>query len=76
MHVGLGSREPGEREEKKKLTSPWEREQVVLGTKHAFTFDCVYGGNGRDQDELFQECILPLVEGVVQGYNGTVRTRR
>lgn len=55
------------------LTEGMAHAQVVLGTKHAYTFDCVYGGNGRDEVEMFHECIRPLVQGIVEGYNGTVR---
>ena len=58
------------------LTKGTVHTQVVLGTKHAYTFDCVYGGNGRNEEDMFHECIRPLVQGIVEGYNGTVRTCR
>ncbi|GBG79956.1 hypothetical protein CBR_g30218 [Chara braunii] len=46
--------------------------QVHLGQNHTFTFDHVYGSTGTNQRELFGDCVLPLVEGLFQGYNATV----
>ncbi|GMP27924.1 hypothetical protein CsSME_00003699 [Camellia sinensis var. sinensis] len=45
--------------------------QVQIGT-HSFTFDYVYGGSGFSSSAIFEECIAPLVDGLFQGYNGTV----
>ncbi|XP_059645541.1 kinesin-like protein KIN-4A isoform X2 [Cornus florida] len=45
--------------------------QVQLGA-HSFTFDHVYGGGGSSSTVMFEECIGPLVDGLFQGYNGTV----
>ncbi|EXB54181.1 Chromosome-associated kinesin KIF4A [Morus notabilis] len=45
--------------------------QVQIGT-HSFTFDHVYGSGGAPSTAMFEECIAPLVEGLFQGYNGTV----
>ncbi|KAL7231770.1 hypothetical protein ACSBR2_009913 [Camellia fascicularis] len=45
--------------------------QVQIGT-HSFTLDYVYGGSGFSSSAIFEECIAPLVDGLFQGYNGTV----
>lgn len=45
--------------------------QVQIGT-HSFTFDHVYGNGGFPSALMFEECVAPLVEGLFQGYNGTV----
>ncbi|KAA8531670.1 hypothetical protein F0562_006613 [Nyssa sinensis] len=45
--------------------------QVQIGA-HSFTFDHVYGGSGSSSSAMFEECIAPLVDGLFQGYNGTV----
>ncbi|XAR74013.1 Plus-end-directed kinesin ATPase [Bertholletia excelsa] len=45
--------------------------QVQIGT-HSFTFDYVYGGSSSSSSAIFEECIVPLVDGLFQGYNGTV----
>lgn len=45
--------------------------QVQIGT-HSFTFDYVYGNDGSRSSGMFEECVLPLVDGLVQGYNATV----
>ncbi|EFJ17816.1 hypothetical protein SELMODRAFT_2601, partial [Selaginella moellendorffii] len=37
-----------------------------------FTFDRVYGGGGTAPPFIFDQCVLPLVEGLFQGYNATV----
>ncbi|XP_021897452.1 kinesin-like protein KIN-4A [Carica papaya] len=44
---------------------------VQIGT-HSFTFDYVYGNDGSRSSGMFEECVLPLVDGLVQGYNATV----
>ncbi|XWS24204.1 hypothetical protein CRYUN_Cryun28dG0080600 [Craigia yunnanensis] len=45
--------------------------QVQIGT-HSFTFDHVYGSTGSPTSSMFEECIVPLVDGLFQGYNATV----
>ncbi|TYI82443.1 hypothetical protein E1A91_D05G220600v1 [Gossypium mustelinum] len=45
--------------------------QVQIGT-HSFTFDHVYGSTGSPSSSMFEECIVPLVDGLFQGYNATV----
>ncbi|KVH98313.1 Kinesin, motor domain-containing protein [Cynara cardunculus var. scolymus] len=45
--------------------------QVQLGT-HSFTFDHVYGSTGSPSSSMFEECVSPLVDGLLQGYNATV----
>ncbi|KAK6278272.1 hypothetical protein POUND7_018595 [Theobroma cacao] len=45
--------------------------QVQIGT-HSFTFDHVYGSTGPPSSAMFEECIVPLVDGLFQGYNATV----
>ncbi|GLT50118.1 hypothetical protein SLA2020_236260 [Shorea laevis] len=45
--------------------------QVQIGT-HSFTFDHVYGNGGSPSSSMFEECIVPLVDGLFQGYNATV----
>ncbi|GLT58900.1 hypothetical protein SLA2020_317590 [Shorea laevis] len=45
--------------------------QVQIGT-HSFTFDHVYGSTGTPSSAMFEECVVPLVDGLFQGYNATV----
>ncbi|KAA3476480.1 kinesin-like protein KIN-4A [Gossypium australe] len=46
--------------------------QVQIGT-HSFTFDHVYGSTtGSPASSMFDDCIVPLVNGLFQGYNATV----
>ncbi|XP_071724026.1 kinesin-like protein KIN-4A [Rutidosis leptorrhynchoides] len=45
--------------------------QVQIGS-HYYTFDHVYGNGGSPSSRMFDECVGPLVEGLFQGYNGTV----
>ncbi|KAJ7517209.1 hypothetical protein O6H91_21G014700 [Diphasiastrum complanatum] len=45
--------------------------QVQLGT-HCFTFDHVYGSTATPSSDIFDECVLPLLEGLFNGYNATV----
>lgn len=48
--------------------------QVMVqgNTPRTFPFDKVYGSGGAPSAELFGECVAPLVEGLFEGYNGTV----
>lgn len=45
--------------------------QVQVGM-HSFTFDHVYGSTGSSPSLMFEECVVPLVDGLFQGYNATV----
>lgn len=45
--------------------------QVLMGS-HSFIFDHVYGGGGSPSDKMFEECAMPLLDALFQGYNGTV----
>ncbi|CAJ1973418.1 unnamed protein product [Sphenostylis stenocarpa] len=48
-----------------------ETAYVQIGP-HSFTFDHVYGSTGSPSSAMFEECAAPLVDGLFQGYNGTV----
>ena len=45
--------------------------QVVLGADRAFTFNHVFSPQAT-QGALFDECMRPIVESVLEGYNATV----
>ncbi|XP_042498048.1 kinesin-like protein KIN-4C isoform X2 [Macadamia integrifolia] len=45
--------------------------QVQIGS-HVFTFDHVYGGTGSPSSAIFDECVAPLVDAFLNGYNATV----
>nr|GEV82335.1 kinesin-like protein KIN-4A [Tanacetum cinerariifolium] len=45
--------------------------QVLMGS-HSFIFDHVYGAGGSPSDKMFEECAVPLLDALFQGYNGTV----
>ncbi|KAI3760939.1 hypothetical protein L1987_51343 [Smallanthus sonchifolius] len=45
--------------------------QVLMGS-HSFIFDHVYGGGGSPSTNMFQECVIPLLDALFQGYNNTV----
>ncbi|KAI7730932.1 hypothetical protein M8C21_032489 [Ambrosia artemisiifolia] len=45
--------------------------QVLIGS-HSFIFDHVYGGGGSPSDSMFEECAVPLLDDLFQGYNGTI----
>jgi len=36
-----------------------------------FTFDCVYDMNSK-QEDIFAETAYPIIENVMEGYNGTI----
>ncbi|KAM3610724.1 uncharacterized protein V6R79_008120 [Siganus canaliculatus] len=46
-------------------------EQVMLGSDRLFSFDHAFGPTAN-QDEVYESCVQPLVEAVVDGYNATV----
>lgn len=41
------------------------------GIPKVFTFDCVYDWNS-EQDNVFVESAYPIIENVLEGYNGTI----
>ncbi|KAI3777123.1 hypothetical protein L1987_46917 [Smallanthus sonchifolius] len=45
--------------------------QVLMGS-HSFIFDHVYGGGGSPSINMFQECVVSLLDALFQGYNSTV----
>ncbi|XP_042407654.1 kinesin-like protein KIN-4C isoform X1 [Zingiber officinale] len=47
-------------------------EPQVQISSHAFTFDHVYGSSGSPYSSIFEECVLPLIEGFFHGYNATI----
>jgi hypothetical protein len=45
--------------------------QVQCGS-NSFTYDAVFGGSGLPHGQLYEDCVLPLVQGLFKGYNATV----
>lgn len=45
--------------------------EVMLGSDRLFSFDHAFGP-GSSQDEVYEACVGPLVESLVEGYNATV----
>lgn len=45
--------------------------QVQIGS-HAFTFDYVYGNGGSPCSTIYKDCVAPLVDALLHGYNATV----
>ncbi|KAF8377384.1 hypothetical protein HHK36_030761 [Tetracentron sinense] len=45
--------------------------QVQIGS-HAFTFDNVFGSTGSPSSAIFNDCVAPLVDALLNGYNATV----
>ncbi|KAJ6931870.1 kinesin-like protein KIN-4C [Populus alba x Populus x berolinensis] len=45
--------------------------QVQIGS-HSFTYDYVYGSTASPSLEIFNDCVAPLVEALLNGYNATV----
>lgn len=45
--------------------------QVVMGEDKAFTYDYVFGISSK-QEDLYNETVIPLLEGLFKGYNATV----
>lgn len=39
---------------------------------NSYTYDYVFGGGGQGPDQLYDSCVLPLVDGLFKGYNATV----
>lgn len=46
-------------------------EQVMLGSDRCFAFDHAFGPT-VGQDQVYESCVQPLVESLVDGYNATV----
>lgn len=44
----------------------------VLIDKNSFIFDHIYGGGGSPSINMFEECVMPLLDALFQGYNSTV----
>ncbi|KAI6687884.1 hypothetical protein NL676_024712 [Syzygium grande] len=45
--------------------------QVQIGS-HSFTYDHVYGSTGSPSSAIFDDCVAPLVDALLRGYNATV----
>ncbi|KAM7252940.1 hypothetical protein ACFE04_025558 [Oxalis oulophora] len=45
--------------------------QVQIGS-HSFTYDYVYGNSGSPSSVIYEDCVAPLVDALVHGYNATV----
>uniref|UniRef100_A0A6N2MLA4 Kinesin motor domain-containing protein n=1 Tax=Salix viminalis TaxID=40686 RepID=A0A6N2MLA4_SALVM len=45
--------------------------QVQIGS-HSFTYDYVYASTASPSSEIFNDCVAPLVEALLNGYNATV----
>ncbi|XP_071339232.1 kinesin-like protein KIF27 [Trachinotus anak] len=45
--------------------------QVMLGSDRLYSFDHAFGPTAS-QDEVYESCVQPLVESLVDGYNATV----
>ena len=45
--------------------------QVQLGSNF-FTFDHVYSSISSSSSSIYNECVVPLVDALFQGYNATV----
>eukprot|EP00930_Biecheleria_cincta_P046553 TRINITY_DN32108_c0_g1_i1.p1 TRINITY_DN32108_c0_g1~~TRINITY_DN32108_c0_g1_i1.p1 ORF type:complete len:1252 (-),score=305.27 TRINITY_DN32108_c0_g1_i1:70-3825(-) len=45
--------------------------QLVVGTKRAFSFDTVFDGDAK-QSVVYNTCAVPLLDGCMQGYNATI----
>ena len=45
--------------------------QVQLGSNF-FTFDHVYSSTTSSSSSIYDECVVPLVDALFQGYNATV----
>ncbi|EEH56706.1 uncharacterized protein MICPUCDRAFT_17639, partial [Micromonas pusilla CCMP1545] len=49
-----------------------EENSVTLVSEHKFTYDHVFHGPGPTEKALYEQCVEPLVRGLVCGYNATV----
>nr|AMS24213.1 kinesin 4-II protein [Marsilea vestita] len=48
-----------------------ERAEITLGKEKRFTFDHVFGPDSS-QEEIYLDCVKPLVDSCIAGYNATV----
>lgn len=48
-----------------------EPTKVIIGSGKEFSFDYVFGPTAS-QSDVYESCVLPLVETLVDGYNATV----
>ncbi|CAK8686594.1 unnamed protein product [Clavelina lepadiformis] len=48
-----------------------EAQQVIVNSNRAFTFDYVFNPHS-EQEKVYQKAVLPLIDGIFKGYNGTV----
>jgi hypothetical protein len=46
-------------------------ESQVEGTKHAFSFDRVFGPSTA-QVEIYKDVAVPVIKAVIGGFNGTI----
>ncbi|XP_068093065.1 kinesin-like protein KIF27 isoform X1 [Hyperolius riggenbachi] len=46
-------------------------QQVIIGKDRLFTFDYVFG-KASSQDDVYSNCIKPLLVSLIEGYNATV----
>ncbi|MCL7031776.1 hypothetical protein MKW94_002960, partial [Papaver nudicaule] len=47
-------------------------EPQVQIRRHSFTFDYVYGSKASTSSTIYNDCVAPLVDAVLHGYNATV----
>ncbi|CAJ0648327.1 8637_t:CDS:2 [Entrophospora sp. SA101] len=45
--------------------------QILIGQDRPFTFDYVFSSD-TPQGDVFQDCALPLLEKLMEGYNATI----
>mmetsp|Transcript_98105 Transcript_98105/g.194233 ORF Transcript_98105/g.194233 Transcript_98105/m.194233 type:complete len:1420 (+) Transcript_98105:41-4300(+) len=48
-----------------------ESNQLIVGTRRAFAFDVAFDVDST-QDQVYNECVAPLLAGCMQGYNATI----
>lgn len=46
-------------------------QQILIGKDRVFTFDYVFG-KASFQDDVYSNCIKPLLVSLIEGYNATV----
>ncbi|KAJ6405081.1 hypothetical protein OIU84_013121 [Salix udensis] len=51
---------------------PWRAPGTVQIGSHSFTYDYVYASTASPSSEIFNDCVAPLVEALLNGYNATV----
>eukprot|EP01059_Diplonema_ambulator_P015028 TRINITY_DN26115_c0_g1_i1.p1 TRINITY_DN26115_c0_g1~~TRINITY_DN26115_c0_g1_i1.p1 ORF type:complete len:1197 (+),score=518.41 TRINITY_DN26115_c0_g1_i1:30-3593(+) len=58
-------------EQARSCTKIIDRRQILLGKDRAFTFDSLFGPESTQQD-VFDECVAPLLQQFFKGYNCTI----